>query len=234
MLRVIWQDPIPQNSYLQGLSEVERAQAEEGVAAQGEDEGGYGDEGEEGETGEGGASQRAHAPAPPAADADYARKVARELQTTVRYWSDFLKVHIHPRSLHTLERTNRGDRFDCYAAGTEAFKADRAMEDATDACRHFLEVRLTPNRTRPIDRAPLSARVHRNATCCKGFTSSSTPTLHGGAWPSSCWNTFATTTEPPQSSRLRLRSAEGFLQPLTPPPPPLPEEVRGAGRSTQP
>eukprot|EP01045_Picozoa_sp_COSAG04_P040816 COSAG04_NODE_12102_length_670_cov_0.954466_3_plen_34_part_01 len=32
-----WQDPIPQNSYLQGLSEVERAQAEEGVAAQGED-----------------------------------------------------------------------------------------------------------------------------------------------------------------------------------------------------
>ena len=227
------QDPIPQNSYLQGLSEVERAQAEERVAAQGEDEGGYGDEGEEGETGEGDASQRAHAPTPP--DADYARKIARELQTTVRYWSDFLKVHIHPRSLHTLERTNRGDRFDCYAAGTEAFKADRAMEDATDACRHFLEVRLTPDRNCPIDRAPLSAPVHRNATCCKGFTSSSTPTLHGGAWPSSCWNTFATTTEPPQSSRLRLRSAEGFLQPLTrPPPPPLPEEVRGAARSTQP
>ena len=74
------------------------------------------------------------------ADRDYAKAVAQELQETVKYWSDFLKVHIHPRSLHTLERVSRCDNFDCYAAGTEAFKNDLAIDEAVDACRRFLEV----------------------------------------------------------------------------------------------
>ena len=74
------------------------------------------------------------------ADREYAKAVAQELQETVTYWSDFLKVHIHPRSLHTLERVNRCDNFDCYAAGTEAFKTDLAIDEAVDACRRFLEV----------------------------------------------------------------------------------------------
>ena len=77
------------------------------------------------------------------ADPGYAQAVATELQETVKYWSDFLKVHVHPRSLHTLERVNRCDNFDCYFAGTEAFKTDRAIDEAVDACRRFLEVRFT-------------------------------------------------------------------------------------------
>ena len=126
------------------LSAMDSTMADEGQYAQDDDGGREGEDYGDDEDGSGAADEAAAADAEraaalPTADPEYARKVAQELQETVKYWSDYLKVHVHPRSLHTLERTNRCESFDRYAAGTEAFHTDRAIEDATDACRHFLE-----------------------------------------------------------------------------------------------
>jgi hypothetical protein len=57
----------------------------------------------------------------------------------VSYWSDFLKVHLHPRTVHTLTRVATTAPFDCYNEGEHIFKVDCAVEDALDAARHFQE-----------------------------------------------------------------------------------------------
>ena len=133
------QQQIPQSSYLQSLAAIdiqESAQTDEGERGD-EDYADHAErQGDRPDTDEG------RVPVVQTADPGYAQAVATELQATVKYWSDYLKVHIHPRSLHTLERVNRGDNFDCYAAGTEAFKTDRAIDEAVDACRRFLEVQF--------------------------------------------------------------------------------------------
>ncbi len=133
------QQQIPQSSYLQSLATIdsqESAQADEGERGD-EDYGGYPErQDDHADIDEG------RVPALQTADPGYAQAVAAELQATVKYWSDYLKVHVHPRSLHTLERVNRGDSFDCYAAGTEAFKTDHAIDEAVDACRRHLEVQF--------------------------------------------------------------------------------------------
>lgn len=155
------QDQVAQSSYLQSLaamdSEMATDAAQDDGGEDGHDDEDYGEDDPDGREGGGGPAQAAddgRAAALPIADPAYAQAVAAELQETVKYWSDFLKVHMHPRSLHTLERVNRCESFDCYAAGTEAFKTDRAIEEATDACRHFLEVRCTCTRAR--------TRAHHN------------------------------------------------------------------------
>lgn len=136
------QQRIPQSSYIQSLSAIDGPMEHESAQGdEGEGEGGEDDSGDLLEQNDGCAgTDDGRGPAVQTADPGYAQAVAAELQQTVRYWSDFLKVHIHPRSLHTLERVNRCDSFDCYAAGTEAFKSDLAVDEAVDACRRFLEV----------------------------------------------------------------------------------------------
>ena len=134
------QQQIPQSGYLQSLTAIDSQVAQESAQA---------DEVERGDEDYGDYPGHQHArsdtdecrvPVVQTADPGYAQAVATELQATVKYWSDYLKVHVHPRSLHTLDRVNRGDSFDCYAAGTEAFKTDLAIDEAVDACRRFLEV----------------------------------------------------------------------------------------------
>jgi hypothetical protein len=132
----VLQQRIPQSGYLQSLAAIDSQMAQESAQA---------DEGESGDEDYGDYSGQQHegrVPVVQTADPGYAQAVAAELQETVKYWSDYMKVHIHPRSLHTLERVNRGDSFDCYAAGTEAFKTDLAIDEAVDACRRFLEVQF--------------------------------------------------------------------------------------------
>ena len=134
------QHQIPRSSYLQSLAAID---------TQREREAGQGDKGDSDDEDYGDREQHSRADTDDGrgsevqiADPGYAQAVATELQETVKYWSDFLKVHVHPRSLHTLERVNRCDSFDCYFAGTEAFKTDRAIDESVDACRRFLEVRF--------------------------------------------------------------------------------------------
>ena len=163
-VQTLAQQPVAPNAYLRGLSSADSELAAELAAEAAEDEDGSADEGDEADAdaeygvnrdcdrdgGERGADDAvaqqaapaaaaAAAPEPTADELAQADAIAAELQSSVAFWSDYLKVHVHRRTMHTLERTTRFDDFDCYAAGVEAYKSDRALEDATDDCRHFLE-----------------------------------------------------------------------------------------------
>lgn len=136
------QDRIPQSSYLQSLAAAD-AQVTDEPSRDDQGEAERGDEDYQDYPGQPDGrveTDEGRGPVVQIADPAYAQAITTDLQETVKYWSDFLKVHIHPRSLHTLERVNRCDSFDCYAAGTDAFKKDLAIDEAMDACRHFLEV----------------------------------------------------------------------------------------------
>ena len=139
-VQTLAQAPVPQNTYMVSLSAADTL-SRELAAESAELEDGSEDESEEQEPPLQGPPPTLP-PTPAEADAaadEWADAVATELQTSVHFWSDFLKVHVHPRTMHTLQRTTRFDDFDCYSAGVEAYKHDAALENATDACRHFLE-----------------------------------------------------------------------------------------------
>jgi hypothetical protein len=165
------QQPVEPNSFMRGLSgadyelqseiDAEQRELQERWSDEGEEGGDDDDDDDDDELGEragqemshraagaaGLTQQQQHAPRPTSGasatiDDEAGRdSIAQELQESVRYWSDYLKSHVHPRSLHVLQRTTHFDSagFNSFGAGTEAFRSDHAVEDAMDACRRFLE-----------------------------------------------------------------------------------------------
>eukprot|EP01048_Picozoa_sp_COSAG05_P003859 COSAG05_NODE_189_length_14633_cov_44.869134_2_plen_620_part_00 len=158
-VQTLAQRPVLQNSYLRGLSAADHELAAELAAERAENEERGSNDGSDEDDPDINAEDRhgrhhtqdepatshgANLPVPPRQrEEDEERQaeaaVVAELQAKVEFWSDFLKAHVHARSLHTLQRTTRFDDFDCYAAGVEAYQSDPTLEIATDACRRFLE-----------------------------------------------------------------------------------------------
>ena len=59
---------------------------------------------------------------------------------TVRYWTDFLKVTLHPRSVLQLPGLWHGvSDFDGFGAGRQALAGEEAREEARDRIRMFAE-----------------------------------------------------------------------------------------------
>ncbi|XP_071089418.1 protein misato homolog 1-like [Haliotis cracherodii] len=78
---------------------------------------------------------------PETEDAVFGRKLY-DLDDTVSVWSDFLRVHLHPKSLHIVDdfiHKNEEQPFDMFQLGAGVLKNVDAMDAMEDQIRFFVE-----------------------------------------------------------------------------------------------
>ncbi len=44
-----------------------------------------------------------------------------ELQSSVEVWSDFLRIHLHPKSIQTVDVAHHSNNFQVYPAGRDVW-----------------------------------------------------------------------------------------------------------------
>eukprot|EP00850_Spirogloea_muscicola_P005795 SM000027S09576 [mRNA] locus=s27:186532:189411:+ [translate_table: standard] len=66
------------------------------------------------------------------------RSIVKGLHESVSYWTDYLKVHLHPRSVAELGGAWQGDPLS-YGAGKGLLDSGESMEDVRDRLRFFVE-----------------------------------------------------------------------------------------------
>ncbi|GAQ79541.1 tubulin [Klebsormidium nitens] len=109
--------PIEKNAFLKSLDEEEDGESAEGGA--------HGS----GMEVDGGAEAR---------EADLARVAG--LEDSVQYWTDYLKVHLHPKSLYELPDTWQGmNELSTYGEGVAAFQKEETREEMEERVRFFAE-----------------------------------------------------------------------------------------------
>ncbi|KAG0571172.1 hypothetical protein M758_6G207800 [Ceratodon purpureus] len=64
----------------------------------------------------------------------------QSLDDSVEYWTDYLKAHLHPRSVYELPNTFHGlTPFDNYSSGQGFFKEQEQLEEVENRLRFFVE-----------------------------------------------------------------------------------------------
>lgn len=65
-----------------------------------------------------------------------------DLDSKVKVWSDFLRPHLHPKSVITLEdyfHNNEQEPFDLFGTGVEAYHTETTKDNIEECCRKFAE-----------------------------------------------------------------------------------------------
>ena len=62
-----------------------------------------------------------------------------DVESGVKVWSDYSKVHYHERTLQTIHRYGSQQDFDVFSYGAEVLDDEKKMEDIMDALRYFME-----------------------------------------------------------------------------------------------
>lgn len=66
--------------------------------------------------------------------------VVQCLEDNVEYWTDYSKVHYHPKSLYEINGLWKDvQEFNNYATGKEAFSENQRGEEINDRLRFFIE-----------------------------------------------------------------------------------------------
>jgi len=68
------------------------------------------------------------------------RSLVQSLDNSVEFWTDYLKAHLHPRSVYELPNTFYGvTPFDNYLNGQGFFKEQEQLEEVENRLRFFVE-----------------------------------------------------------------------------------------------
>ena len=68
------------------------------------------------------------------------RSLVQSLDDSVEFWTDYLKAHLHPRSVYELPNTFHGvTAFDSYSSGQGFFKEQEQLEEVENRLRFFVE-----------------------------------------------------------------------------------------------
>lgn len=68
------------------------------------------------------------------------RSLVKSLDGSVEFWTDYLKAHLHPRSVYELPNTFHGvTPFDNYSCGQGFFKEQEQLEEVENRLRFFVE-----------------------------------------------------------------------------------------------
>lgn len=68
------------------------------------------------------------------------RSLVQSLDDSVEFWTDYLKAHLHPRSVYELPNTFYGvTPFDNYSCGLGFFKEQEQLEEVENRLRFFVE-----------------------------------------------------------------------------------------------
>jgi hypothetical protein len=66
--------------------------------------------------------------------------LVQSLDDSVESWTDYLKAHLHPRSVYELPNTFYGvTPFDNYSSGQGFFKEEEQLEEVENRLRFFVE-----------------------------------------------------------------------------------------------
>lgn len=68
------------------------------------------------------------------------RSLVQSLDDSVEYWTDYLKAHLHPRSVYELPNTFHGvTPFENYSSGQGFFKQQEQLDEVENRLRFFVE-----------------------------------------------------------------------------------------------
>lgn len=71
---------------------------------------------------------------------DRQRPLVQSLDDSVEYWTDYLKAHLHPRSVYELPNTFHGvTPFQNYSSGQGFFKQQEQLDEVENRLRFFVE-----------------------------------------------------------------------------------------------
>ena len=98
------------------------------------------------------------------------------LESGVKFWTDFSKVHYHPRSLYELDGSwTDVQKFDNYGIGKDVLSAGLQIEEMSERLRFFVEecdhiqvLQHIQQSSQALHSTPLELRPRPQLTLCNG------------------------------------------------------------------